>query len=440
MTPAARNGGAPARPVAFVNARLVDPAKGRDEPGGVLVEDGIIRAVGAEVTVPEGAETVDCGGHILAPGLVDMCVTTGEPGHEHRETLASASAAAAAGGVTTMICLPNTTPVIDDVALVDYLGRRARDTAQVRVHTMAALTRGLAGEQMTEIGLLQEAGAVAFSDGPHSIASALVMSRIMRYAADFDALVAHHVEDAELAADGVMHEGEVSTRLGLAGIPAAAEVIMLERDLRLVELTGARYHAALVSSRESVEVVRRARDKGLPVTCGVSAAHLTLNEHDIGAYRTFFKLAPPLRGEDDRAALVQAVADGVIDVIVSAHDPQDPDTKRHPFAEAADGAIGLETLLPAGLSLVHEGSLSLARLIEATSVVPARLLGLDGGRLEPGAPADLVLIDPDTPWVLDVEELRSKSKNTPYEERRLQGRAVRTMVAGRTVYDRTGAG
>jgi len=433
MAVSSHNGGGQ-RPTLYANAHLFCPASGRDGPGAVLVENGLIADIGSDVGRGDGAVTVDCQGHWLIPGLIDMCVTTGEPGHEHRETLATAGQAAAAGGVTTMVCQPNTNPVIDDVALVDYLERRARDTADVRVHTMAALTKGLSGEEMTEIGLLREAGAVAFTDGPRSIANARVMRRAMCYARDFDALIVHHVEDRELSGEGVMNEGEVATRLGLAGIPAAAEVTMIERDIRLVELTGARYHAALVSTAQSVDVIRRAKERGLPVTCGVSAAHLALNDNDIGAYRTFFKLSPPLRSEADRKALVAGLADGTIDVIVSAHDPQDPDTKRHPFAEAANGAIGLETLLPAALMLHHEGLVPLARLIDAVTARPAALMGVRRGRLEAGMPADLALVDLDRPWVLEIDALRSKSKNTPFEGRRLQGRALATIVAGRQVY------
>ncbi|PKQ04820.1 MAG: dihydroorotase [Alphaproteobacteria bacterium HGW-Alphaproteobacteria-11] len=421
---------------AFTNARLLDPASGYDEKGALLVEDGLIADLGPQLFndgLPDGAEIVDCGGHVLAPGLIDCRVFTGEPGAEYRETLALASQAAAAGGVTTMIVMPNTNPVIDDVALVDYIERRARDTAIVNVHTMAALTKGLHGEQMTEIGLLRDAGAVAFTDGDKALASAQVMRRAMTYAAHFGALIVQHAEEPSLSG-GVMNESELATRLGLAGIPAVAETIIIERDLRLLEIAGGRYHVAQISCEASVEIIRRARRHGLPVTCGVSAAHLQLNENDVQSYRTFFKLSPPLRGEADRRALVEGLADGTIDVVVSGHDPQDAEVKRRPFAEANFGAIGLETLLPAGLALVHAGDLSLARLLAALTHAPSDLLGLGRGRLAAGLPADLVLIDTDTPWVLDPAKLKSISKNTPFEDRRFQGRAIRTMVGGRTVY------
>ena len=427
--------GDPARRV-FLNARLLDPSRGMDAKGGVLIADGRIIAAGPSVdqrAAGAGTPAVDCGGRLLIPGLVDMRVFTGEPGNEHRETLATASGAAAAGGVTTMIVMPDTDPVIDDAAIVDFILRRARDTATVRVAPMAAITKGLGGELMTEIGMLREAGAVAVTGGRRPVRNARVLRRALAYARDFNMLVVHHAEEPELAT-GVMNEGEVATRLGLPGIPAAAEVIMLERDLRLVELTGARYHAAQVSSAASLEVIRAARAKGLPVSCGVSINHLVLNENDIGAYRTFFKLSPPLRSEDDRRALVAGVADGTIDVIVSSHDPQDADTKRLPFAEAEFGAIGLETLLPAALSLHHRGEAPLARLIDALSTQPSKLLGLETGRLSPGAPADFTVVDPDTPWTVVNDRLRSRSKNTPFEHRAMLGRAVETVVAGRTVH------
>lgn len=421
---------------AFINARLLDPASGYDELGALLVEDGRIADLGPSIFaggLPEGAEIVDCGGHVLAPGLIDMRVFTGEPGAEHRETLRTASHAAAAGGVTTFIVMPNTNPVIDDVALVDFIERRARDTGIVHIHPMAALTKGLAGAEMTEIGLLREAGAVAFTDGEQAVSNAQVMRRAMAYAAHFDALVVQHAEVPELAT-GVMNESELASRLGLAGIPSVAETIMIERDLRLLELTGGRYHVGQVSSAASVDLIRRARQNGLKVTCGVSAAHLYLNENDVQSYRTFFKLSPPLRSETDRKALVAGLADGTIDVIVSSHDPQDAEVKRRPFASANFGAIGLETLLPAGLALVHNGDLPLSRLLGAMTYAPADLLGLATGRLAAGLPADLVLIDTDVPWLVDAAKLHSISKNTPFEDRRMQGRALRTVVSGRTVY------
>jgi len=427
--------------LALKNARLLDPASGYDETGGLLIVDGKIADLGPRLFndgTPAGFEVIDCKGHLLCPGLIDMRVFTGEPGAEHRETLATASQAAAAGGVTTLVVMPNADPVIDDVALVDFIERRARDTAVVHVHPTAALTKGLNGERMTEIGLLKEAGAVAFTDGDRAVRNAQVMRRALSYAAHFNALIMQHAEDPDLSS-GVMNESELASRLGLAGIPAASEIILIERDLRLLELTKARYHVAQVSCEGSVELIRRAKNRGVRVTCGVSAAHLSLNENDVQSYRTFFKLSPPLRSETDRRALVEGVADGTIDVIVSSHDPQDAEAKRRPFAAAAFGAIGLETLLPASLALAHNGDLALARLLSALTHVPADLLGLETGRLAVGLPADLALIDLDVPYVLEAEKLKSISKNTPFEDRRLQGRALRTIVSGKIVYALEGA-
>jgi len=420
----------------LINARLLDPESGRDEEGGLLIEAGRIADLGPHLrrNAPEGARVVDCAGHLVAPGLIDMQVSIGEPGEEHRETLATASRAAAAGGVTTMICMPNTDPVMDDVALVDFMMRRARDTAIVHVLPMAALTHGLEGREMSEIGLLKAAGAIAFSNGQTSISNAGVMRRLLTYTRDFDALIVHHTEDTDLTGGGVMNEGEVSARLGLPGAPAAAESIMLERDVRLVELTGGRYHAAQISCARSLAVVREARLAGTAITCGTSINHLTLNENDVRPYRTFFKIRPPLRPETDRAAMVEGLAEGLIDVIVSGHDPQDVEVKRQPFEEAGDGAIGLETLLAAALRLYHCGDVGLAKLLQAMTFNPAKLLGLEAGRLAEGAPADIIVVDLDTPWVVDKAELRSRSKNTPFDEARMQGRVLRTFVAGQEVY------
>jgi dihydroorotase len=427
------------QPILLANARLVDPASGRDEPGAVLVRDGAIADLGRIGAVADAA-VIDCAGAVVAPGLVDMRAFVGEPGAEHRDTLRTASAAAAAGGVTTIVSMPDTNPVLDDPAIVDFVLRRARDTALVRVRPAAALTKGLGGREMTEIGLLAEAGAIAFTDGARSVADAQVMRRALTYARDFGALVIHHVEDPDLVGDGVMNEGELSSRLGLVGIPREAETVMLERDMRLVRLTGGRYHAAMISCADSVEIMRAAKARGLGVTCGVSINNLALNENDIGEYRTFLKLSPPLRHEDDRQAVVAALAEGVIDVVVSDHNPQDVETKRLPFAEAADGAVGLETLLSAGLRLVHAGDITLAGLLRALSTRPAEILGLPGGRLAKGAPADLIAFDPDAPYILDKRQLHSRSKNTPFDEARLDGQVVVTLVAGRVVFDRRPGG
>ena len=425
--------------IAFVNARLVDPANKLDAAGGLLVEDGRIRDVGPRTFHdgrPADAKIVDCGGHVLAPGLVDMRVFTGEPGSEHRETLESASIAAAAGGVTTIVVMPNTDPVIDEPSLVDFIKRRAAATACVRVLPIAALTRHLAGEVMTEMGLLTEAGAIAFSDGDRTIANARVMRRALAYASTFGALVVGHAEDPELSRDTAMNEGEFATRLGIPAAPADAEAIVVERDIRLVELTGARYHFGQISTRASLEAIASAKARGLPITCGVSAHHLTLNELDVGAYLTFRKVKPPLRSESDRAEMTEGVASGAIDVIVSSHDPQAADTKRQTFAQAAFGAVGLETLLPAALTIHHNGQASLSHVLNALTAAPARILGLDCGTLAKGTPADLVLFDPDEPFVVDSAKLHSRARNTPFEGRTFEGRVHRTYVAGECVFER----
>jgi len=426
------------RPTLLANARLIDPSCDLDGRGGVLIQNGVIAEAGPGVGkshAPEGTEVIDCAGKVIAPGLIDMRAFVGEPGAGHRETFASASQAAAAGGITTIICQPDTKPVTDNSATVDFVLRRARDTAVVNIHPMAALTKGLAGEEMTEFGLLKAAGAVAFTDGARSVTNAQVMRRALTYARDFDVLIVHHTEDPNLAGEGVMNEGELASRLGLIGAPSAAEAVMLERDMRLVALTGGRYHAASVSCTESLDILRRAREAGLAVSASASVNHLTLNENDIGPYKTFLKLSPPLRTEDDRKELVAALTSGLIDVIMSDHNPQDVEVKRLPFAEAAPGAIGLETMLSAGLRLVHNGEIELSCLIRAMSTRPAELLGLPGGTLRKGGPADIVVIDLDTPWILDPADLKSKCKNTPFDEARFTGRAVRTIVGGRTVFE-----
>jgi dihydroorotase len=431
-----KNGSGSEEATVFLNARLIDPPNKKDEPGGLLVKDGVIADLGPHLrrNAPDRSKVVDCRGHVLCPGLIDMQVFTGEPGLEYRETLKTASHAAAAGGVTTIIVMPDTEPVIDQVALVDFIQRRARDNAVVNIHVMAAMTKGLKGQDMTEIGLLKRAGAIGFTNGKTSVANARVMRNVLLYAKDHGALISHHTEDPQLTEGSVMNAGEVATRLGLPGVHKAAETLVLERDVRLVEITGGRYHAATLSCAESLEVIRSAKQRQLPVTCGVSVNHLTLNENDIGSYRTFLRLKPPLRGEDDRRAMVRALAAGDIDVIVSSHDPQDADVKRHPFAEAADGAVGLETLLAAALRLYHNGEIGLMPLLEAMTINPARLLGLPSGRLEKGAPADLVLVDLGQPWVVDKARLKSRSKNSPFDESKMQGRVLTTMVAGNTVY------
>jgi dihydroorotase len=427
-----------APPIALLNARLVDPERETETRGGLFAVDGVITGVGAAVTrdsVPHDVRIVDCEGDVVAPGLVDMRAYVGEPGAEHRETIASASAAAAAGGVTSLVMRPDTNPPVDDPAVVDFILRRARDNAKIRIFPSAALTKGLAGHEIAEIGLLAEAGAVLFCDGACSVADAQTMRRAMTYARDFDALVAPVCEDRSLRGEGVAAEGLRASWLGLPGVPREAETVALERDLRLVALTGVRYHAALLSNRLSLEAMARVREAGLTATCGVSINHLSLNELDVGDYRTFLKLSPPLRAEDERMALVKALHDGLIDVICSDHDPQDVETKRLPFAEAAAGAIGLETMLSASLRLVTGGHVSLPRVLRAMTVRPAEILNLPVGRLAVGAPADVIRFDPDEPYVLDPAHLHSRCRNTPFDAARLEGRVKLTLVAGRVAHE-----
>ncbi|MBO3759862.1 dihydroorotase [Ciceribacter sp. L1K22] len=426
------------KPLVINNVRIIDPSRNLDEVGSIIVgEDGRIAAAGASARnqgTPNGAEVRDASGLVATPGLVDARVFTGEPGAEHRETIASASRSAAAGGVTSFIMMPDTDPVIDDIALVEFVKKTARDQAVVNVHPAAALTKGLAGTEMTEMGLLQEAGAVAFTNGRKGLSDTQVLRRAMTYSREFDAVISLEAREKYLGANGVMNEGLLASWLGLSGIPREAEIIPLERDLRVAGLTKARYHAAQISVPESAEAIRVARGRGANVTCAVSINNLALNENDIGEYRTFFKLAPPLRSEDDRMAMVEALAKGDIDIIVSSHDPQDVDTKRLPFADAEDGAVGLETMLAAALRLHHNGQVPLIRLIDAMSTRPARIFKLDAGTLKPGARADITLIDLDEPWLVAKDTLLSRSKNTPFEDARFSGRAVATYVSGRLVH------
>ena len=425
------------RRVVYTNARLIDPASGFDGKGELLTAGATIEAMGAKLfdgSIPEDVEVVDCVGNCLAPGLIDMRVFVGEPGQEHKDTFASASQAAASGGITTIVTMPDTEPVVDDIALVQYVARRARETAIVNVLPMAAATKGMKGAEMTELGMMSEAGAVGFTDGRHAIANPRVMMRILSYATTFGALIVQKPEEPTLAADGCMNRGEIATRLGLVGIPTIAETIMIERDARLVEATGGRCHMSQLSCRASVDAIRRAKELGLQISCGASPENFGLNETAIDNYRTFFKTSPPLRSEEDRQAIVEGIADGTIDVIVSNHDPQDQESKRLPFAQAAYGAAGLETLLPIALEMVHNGKVSLSKLLAKMTVEPAKLLKLDAGRLAKGAPADLIVFDPDRPWKIEAEKLHSKSKNTPFDARPVQGRVMRTIVAGQTVF------
>lgn len=416
----------------FENARLIDPEAGSDALGSLTVKDGLI--VARDGAAPKQAEIIDAGGKCLAPGIVDIGVKVGEPGERHKESFRSAGLAAAAGGVTTLIARPDTAPAIDTPETLEFVTRRAAEASPVRIRHMAALTKGREGREMTEIGFLLDAGAVAFTDAFHVTTDAKVLSRAFSYAKGLGALVIGHPQDPSLSRGAAATSGKFSSLRGLPGVSPMAERMGLERDLSLVEMTGVRYHADQITTVLSLPALERAKAAGLDVTAGTSIHHLTLNEFDVGDYRTFFKLTPPLRSETDRMAMVAAVANGVIDVISSMHTPADEESKRLPFEEAAAGAVALETLLPAALRLYHAGALDLPQLFRALALNPARRLGLAQGRLAAGAPADLVLFDPDAPFVLDRFTLKSKSKNTPFDGQRMEGKVLATYVAGTQVF------
>ena len=415
----------------LTNARLINPETGTDTVGSLTIDNGLILAFDGDA--PAGASLLECGGHCLAPGIVDIGVKIGEPGERHKESFRSAGLAAAAGGITTMVVRPDTTPSIDTPEVLEFVTRRAAE-ARVRILHMAALTKGRAGHEMTEIGFLLDAGAVAFTDVFNVSTNTKALSRALVYARSLGALVVGHPQEPGLSAGAAATSGKFASLRGLPGVAALAERIGLDRDLGLVEMTGARYHADQITTARSLPALERAKNNGLDVTAGVSIHHLTLNEIDVGDYRTFFKFTPPLRSEEDRMAMVQAVAEGLIDVIGSFHSPADEESKRLPFEDAASGAVGLETLLPAALRLVHAGHMDLPTLFRALALNPARRLGLPQGRLAVGAPADLVLFDPDAPFLLDRSRLRSKSKNTPFDGQRMEGKVLATFVAGTQVF------
>ena len=415
----------------LTNIRLLDPESGRDEIGHLRIEGGFIADLGPDCGI-YGTE-IEGQGLCVAPGLIDMRVTTGEPGRENRETLATAAQAASAGGVTSMVVMPGTDPVLDDMALVDYVQRRGADLP-VNILVAGALTKGLDGTTMTEIGLMQQAGAVMFASGKMPITDAQIMRRLLSYSASFNALLSHHCMTPDMSKGTVAHESDFSARLGLTSAPSVSERIMAERDVALAELTGGRLLLDLISSADVLPVLRRAKAKELEVAASVSINHLALNEIDIGDYRTFAKLEPPLREERDRQALLAAINDGTINVIVSDHDPRPAGEKRLPFADASPGAVGLEVLLAAGLSQVADGALDLLAFLRALTCNPADLLGIQAGRIAQGAVADLVVFDPQEPWVCDASQLRSRSKNTPFDGRRLTGRVQHTIKGGEVVY------
>ncbi len=422
--------------VAYVNARLLDPATGLDESGGLLTDGTKIADLGPHLFndgLPEDVQLIDCEGLCLSPGLIDMRVQLREPGAEHKETIESASRAAAHGGITSMVALPNSEPVIDDVAILEFIARRAREAKLVKVYAYGTVTRGLKGRELTEFGLLTEFGAVGFTDGLTAVSDSQVMRRALSYSRTFNQVILQHPEDPALAG-GAMNEGEVATRLGLTGVPSAAEVIMVERDLRLVALTGGRYHVANVTTAAALDAIRKAKQSGLDVTCDTAPHYFTLNENSVGDYRSFAKVSPPLRGEEDRKAVEDALADGTIDVIASDHSPHDQDSKRLPFAIAEPGIVGLESLLPLSLQLYHNKQLSLLDVLSKVTSGPAGILGLNGGSLKAGAPADLTLFDLNKPWQIDPDSFQSKSKNSPFTDYPVQGMVRRCIVDGRCIY------
>ncbi|MBF0191530.1 MAG: dihydroorotase [Magnetococcales bacterium] len=416
--------------------RVIDPANGMDATGDVLLEDGIIRAVGRP-DVPGGTTVLEADGLVVAPGLVDMHVHLREPGFEYKETIAGGTLAAAAGGVTTVACMPNTRPVNDDPSITGYILQKALQEGIVNVAPIGAVTKGLEGRELTEMGLLMRAGCVAFSDDGRPVADSGLMRRALDYSRAFGALIIQHAEEPSLSAGGCMHEGVISSRLGLPGLPAAAESVMVDRDIRLVELTGGRYHVAHISVAGAVEAVARARARGLPVSCEVAPHHFSLTDEAVVGYDTDAKMSPPLRSVEDRNALLEGLARGVITVIATDHAPHDSDSKRVEFCHASNGVVGLETMLPVSLELVRDGVMTWMDCLRAMTVAPARLLGLDRGRgtLSPGSVADLVLFDPEAAWVVDAARLHGTSKNTCFHGRRVRGRVKKTLVAGRIVFD-----
>ena len=422
----------------IINAKIVDPSNNINEIGGIIIDDkGKIKAIGKKITkenIPEKSEIFDAKKNYLFPGIVDMRVFVGEPGYEYKENFKTLSKAALSGGVTSVVSMPNTLPVIDNVSMVDFIKRRGRDKSEINIFPSASLTKNTEGKNMTEFGLLKKKGIIAFTDGLKAVQNTGIMSKIMNYAKDVNALIIQHAEDNELAKNGLINDGEISTRLGLEGIPSVAEKIIVERDLSLLEDYFCRYHISQISSHKTVEVIKRNKNEGKKFSCGVSINNLSLNENDIGDFKTFLKLSPPLRSENDRRSLVQAVDDGVIDVIVSDHKPEDEDSKRLTFKQANTGASGIETLLPLSLELFHNGSLKLETIIKKLTINPAKILGIKKGTLKIGSDADLCIVDINKPWKVDKSKLLSKSKNTAIEDKKLQGQILRTYINGNLLF------
>ncbi len=421
----------------FINANIIDPHNSLNEIGGMIIgENGIIEAVGKKVNtnnIPSREKVIDLNGKYIFPGIVDMRVFVGEPGYEYKENFRTLSEAALSGGVTSVVTMPNTNPVIDNVSIVDFLKRRGRDKSKINIYPTAALTVKAEGENMTEFGLLQSKGIIGFTDGVKTIQNPRIMNRIMNSAADLKSLIIQHAEDAELSKDGMINDGIIATKLGLQGIPISAELLIIERDLTLLEYNSCRYHISQISSANSVDIIRERKNK-VNFSCGVSINNLSLNENDIGDFKTFLKLSPPLRTETDRNALIQGLNDETIDVIVSDHKPEDEENKRLTFAQAETGASGIETLLPLSLELYHNGSVELETIIKALTSKPAEILKINKGNLSPGNNADFCIVDINKPWVVRKEKLISKSKNTPIEDKKIQGKVISTFVNGEELF------
>jgi|TARA_B100001093_G_scaffold398410_1_gene385742 dihydroorotase len=421
----------------LINARIIDPSQGMDENGSILIDvKGKIKAIGKNVkkTDAPSAEVIDVKNNIVIPGIVDMKAFVGEPGYEYKENFRTLSQAALSGGVTSVVTMPNTKPIIDNVSMVDFIIRRGRDKASINLFPCASLTREIGGTEMSEFGLLSSKGIIGFTDVVKTVQNTETMARIMDYASDIGVLIMQHVEDYELSKNGCINEGEVSTRLGLGGISYIAEKIIIERDLSLLNEFSCRYHVNQISSKETLNVIKRNKEKGLKFSVGVSINNLSLNENDIGDFKTFLKLSPPLRLEEDRVGLVEGVKSGLIDVIVSDHTPEDEEGKRLPFAQAATGAIGIETLLPLALEMYHNESLPLAKIIETLTINPANILKVNKGTLKKGSDADMCVFDLDKPWVVNGDDLKSKSKNTSIEGRKLQGKVQMTFLNGELAF------
>ena len=422
----------------LINARIIDPSQKMDEKGSVIIDDkGKIKMIGSNVKKSDAAtsaEVIDLKNHIVIPGVVDMKAFVGEPGYEYKENFRTLSQAALAGGVTSVVTMPNTKPIIDNVSMVDFIIRRGRDKASIHLYPCASLTRDIGGKEMSEFGLLSKKGIIGFTDVIKTVQNTETMAKIMDYASDIGVLIMQHVEDYELSKNGCINNGEVSTRLGLEGISYIAEKIIIERDLSLLSEFSCRYHINQISSKDSLDVIKRNKEKGLKFSVGVSINNLSLNENDIGDFKTFLKLSPPLRLEDDRTSLVSGIKSGLIDVIVSDHTPEDEEGKRLPFAQAATGAIGIETLLPLALEMHHNESLDLMKIIETLTINPAKILKINKGTLKKGSDADICVFDLDKPWVVNGDNLKSKSKNTAIEGRKLQGKVFMTFLNGDLVF------